>query len=609
MKPLALGLGAVLTIAALSGAIAPWTISGHAIRLQVIAQVRDTTGLSASPPTRVTFSLLPRPRLKLETIFFHDDAGAASISAKVAKGDLRLLDLVAGKIELSSITLFEPKISLDLDQASPLSAAFMRRSTEDGQGRASTLGLKRLALVRIVDGRIALRSARRDFVTQIDDVNAKLDWRSVDAPASLTASGLWRGHETDVTAWLGDPAALMRGEASPLKLSGQTDLLSAKFDGLTEAGRAWRFEGRTDASTPAARSLARWISPAVPGTPEVFGAAALSGRMIANAEGLAFSDFTLSANGSDFDGEAALRLAPGRPVLSATLASDALFLTPYFVDLPPLLDSSGSWSAASFPQNFGPLDLDIRVSAAHAKFDRIELSDVGLALLLENDRLYLSLPQARLYGGNLEGQATLTRAPGAQSISASADFTNIEAGTLLWDAADCDALNGSASGDFTIEGGGDSPLDLVRGLSGHAEFNVQRGEIVGIDFEQALRRVAKRPLSVATGVHGGRTTFDQFSGKFLFGEDKAELRGVQLSGPGARVEVSGATLLGERALDIQAVAQQADADGAPSPDGSRLALKVEGDWDNPRLVLDVDSLLRRSEAAAPLFAPASAASR
>jgi AsmA protein len=208
----------------------------------------------------------------------------------------------------------------------------------------------------------------------------------------------------------------------------------------------------------------------------------------------------------------------------------------------------------------------------------------------------------------VRGRLTLDRQAGDEALAVDGSFQNVGAGGLLWDAADCTLLNGQASGDFSAESRGRSAADLVRDLSGAASFRVRRGDLVGLDFEQALRRVEKRPLSVAWEVHGGRTSFDAFAGKLVFGDDRATLQDVALSGPGARVNLSGVTYLGEQALDIKAVAQQAGDDGAPSADGSRLTVKIEGYWDDPRLVLDVESLVRSSEAAAPLFAPAAATS-
>ena len=573
-----------------------------------MAQARDTTGLVPDLPTRVTFSILPRPRVKLENFSIRDSRDGFSVSAKVAKGDLRLIALAAGKIELSSLTLFQPTIIVGLDGA-PLRSggAFARASSlAPASPEAVRADSTRLAVVRIVSGEITVHSANKKFEARFDKVDGKLDWRLLGAPASLTATGGWRGRSAVLTAWVGHPAALLRGASSPVKFSADADLLSAKFDGALEAGPAWRLQGRLDAKSPTVPGLMRWIGDG-PRLPHAFGAAALAGGLSAGQDGLSFTDLSLSIGGSDFEGDAAFRTTATRPMLSATLASDALTITPYLLDVPRIVDAEGAWSDRAFPTDFGPIDLDLRISAARAKLNRLELSDLGLTVLLEGGRLDLSLPEAKTYGGTLKGRATITRTAEGETWSGSANVSNVEIGALLWDADDCDVLNGLATGQISVDSRGASVADLVRDLTGSAKFNVQHGELVGIDFEQALRRVEKRPLSVALEVRAGRTSFDSFAGGLAFGDDKAELQNVKLSGPGAQVDLSGATLLGERALDVKAIAQQAGSDGVLSAGGSRLAMKIEGYWDDPRLVLDVEGLVRRSEAAAPLFAPTTTA--
>ena len=596
-----------MAIVALAAALLPWNLSDGAIREQILAQAQESIGLSPQMPARVTFSMLPRPRVKVEDFSILDQRSGFSVSAKVAKGDLRLLALASGKIELSSLTLFQPSIVVDIDRSpmQPQGAIARASGVSPTSPEAASMDSTRLAIVRVVGGELSIRSRRRRFETRFDNLDAKLDWRLLGGPASLTATGDWRGRSAALTAWIGRPVELLRGGASPIKISENSELLTSRFDGSLQAGSAWRLVGRMDGSSPALQALGRWVGdPAAGALPRAFGSATLGGRISAGEDGLSFTEAAVSVGGSDFEGDAALRLTGPRPVLSATLASESLSLTPYLADFPALFDQDGGWSDRTIPTDFGNLDLDLRMSAARAKINRVELSDLGFTVLLNGGRLDLSLAEAKAYGGALKGQATLIRSTDGETLSGSANFSNLELGGMLWDADDCDRLNGAATGQFSLDSRGASVAELLRGLRGSAQFNVQHGEVVGIDLEQALRRVEKRPLSVALEVRAGRTTFDTFAGGLSFGDDKAKLQNVRLAGPGAKVDLSGETLLGERALAIKAVAQQAGSDGAPTAGGARLTMNVEGYWDEPHLVLDVDSLVRRSEAAAPLFAPA-----
>lgn len=602
MRRVTIGIGAAVALAALMGALVPWTLSGHAIRDQIASQFLSTTGLTMDPPTRVAFALLPRPLIKIENLKAHDNHGGFSVRARVVKGDLRLLALMTGRIELSSITLFHPAMSVDIDRHPLVTKGAIARASgaPAASAQAAKADAARLAVVRMVGGDIAIRSKSRKFRSTLRNVTAKLDWRRLDAPASLSGTGTWRGRTASLTAWFGRPSDLLRGSASPLTLRVDCALGFVRLDGSLRAGASWRFAGQTKAATASLSDVAEWLDENAI-LPRAFGRASLSARAKADAKAFSFSDVRLSLGGSNFEGSAALRTTAARPALSATLATDALAVTPYLAELPNAFGEDGSWSRRPLSRDLGGLDLDLRISATQARIGQVEMSDLGMAILLENGRLQIDLPEAKAYGGTLKARAAIAPAGDVQTLSASASFAGVDAGGLLWATNGYDKLSGTGSGQFSVHSSGEAVADLVRGLVGQAQFKVTKGAFVGIDFERALRRINNRPLSVAAEVHGGSTDFDILSGSLAIADDKASLQNVVLAGAGARVGLSGDALLGERALRIGVEARQAGPDGQASAKGSHLTMKIRGFWDDPKLVLNVDKLVRRSRAAAPLF--------
>lgn len=602
MKRATIGIGAICSLVALVGALIPWTLSDHSIRNQIARQIRETTGLTMDPPSRMAFALLPRPLIKLENVTVHDRRGAFLVQAPVMKGDLRLISLLTGRIELSSISLFEPTMTVNIDGRPLIQKGALARASVAAPASAQAVlaDAARLAVLRVVSGRILIRSPSRGFDASFRHVNANLDWPRLNAPASFSATGDWRGQSGSLTAWVGSPAAWLRGGTSQLALLEKSSICSIKLDGALAAGSDWRFRGQTSASTPSLSAFTAWLNDEA-SLPRAFGRASFTARAVADKTALAFDNLRLSLGNSDFEGSAALRSTATRPLISATLATDSLSLAPYLAELPKTVGYDGLWSHKPLAKSLGPLDLDLRISASKANLGRVEFSDLGMAVLLENGRLRFDMPEAKVYGGTLKARAIVAPAGGVQSLRASASFANIDAAALLWAASGFDRLSGTASGQFSVQSNGVAIADLMRGLVGTAKFSLSKGEFLGIDLERALRRIDTRPLSVAEEVHGGGTSFDTFSGALSFANDKAELQNVVLTGPGAQMTFKGDALLGERTLHIAAQARQAGSDGKVSPNGSHLNMKIRGFWNDPRLVLNAARLVRRSEAAAPLF--------
>jgi AsmA protein len=147
----------------------------------------------------------------------------------------------------------------------------------------------------------------------------------------------------------------------------------------------------------------------------------------------------------------------------------------------------------------------------------------------------------------------------------------------------------------------------MHSLDGRGQLKLADGEVSGLDLEQALRRVEKRPLSIATEVRTGRTSFTSASGAFNVSDGNAEMEQCVASGPGVELAMTGSSEIGDRSLDLHVVARQTGAE-ATNADAPQLHLDLMGSWDDPLLVLDTASLIRRSQVAAPLLrslAPAS----
>ena len=101
-------------------------------------------------------------------------------------------------------------------------------------------------------------------------------------------------------------------------------------------------------------------------------------------------------------------------------------------------------------------------------------------------------------------------------------------------------LEGRGTLALNIDGSGDSVLALTHSLNGTASLNAQDGALAGIDVEQLLRRLKKRPLSGNGDLRSGRTPFDHLTLNLKVEQGIVSVDDLHIDGPAVRLAVAGA---------------------------------------------------------------------
>jgi len=141
-------------------------------------------------------------------------------------------------------------------------------------------------------------------------------------------------------------------------------------------------------------------------------------------------------------------------------------------------------------------------------------------------------------------------------------------------------------------------LAVTNTLSGTASLIAHSGALAGINVEQLLRRLERRPLSGNGDFRTGRTPFDQLVLTLKIDQGQVSVDDMHLTGPAVRLSVGGQVSVPSRDLDLKGVATLASNETANEFD---LPFVVQGQWDDPIMLPDPETLMRRSGAAAPLL--------
>jgi AsmA protein len=139
---------------------------------------------------------------------------------------------------------------------------------------------------------------------------------------------------------------------------------------------------------------------------------------------------------------------------------------------------------------------------------------------------------------------------------------------------------------------------VTHALNGTATLNAQSGALAGIDVEQLLRRLERRPLSGNGDFRQGRTPFDQLAVNLKVQNGVVSVDDMHIVGPSVKLTVGGQASVPLRDLDLKGVATLVSDSSAEEFD---LPFVVQGPWSDPIMLPDPQSLIRRSGAAAPLL--------
>jgi AsmA protein len=312
---------------------------------------------------------------------------------------------------------------------------------------------------------------------------------------------------------------------------------------------------------------------------------------------------SLSGVNVELDGntaEGALTLATdGHRGVQGTLAADALDLTPYISGIRVLATNERNWNRLPISlDGLTDFDLDLRLSAASVKIVGAQLGRTAIAANMRGGKLDLAIGEAQAFGGTAKGSLGLVSAEGSATVSSRLQFLDVDLATCLGQMFGVHKLEGRGNLALNLDGTGASVLALTSNLNGSASLTAHGGALAGVNVEQWLRRLERRPLSGNGDFRSGRTPFDQLTLNLKVVQGVVSVDDMHVEGPAVRIAAGGQALVPTRELDLKGVATLIS-----STTGNEFALPfiVTGQWDDPVMLPDPQSLIRRSGAAAPLL--------
>ena len=593
-------LGFVL-LAVIAGGLAVLTTAGYLIsadtvRQRVLAEIREVTGLDPVLRGKASVSLFPSGNVNFADVALGDAKQPALVAERLT-ARLRFFPLLIGRVEIADVSLDHPRIVIEFLQNGQSNWSGLIDALTRSQATAHRVAA--FSEMRIDGGTVTIRDEARQFNETLYGVEFSLAWPSISKTFGATGRLIWRDAPLDASLTLADFAAALSGSRSGVKLRVAGSPMKAAFDGAVSFKPALKIEGTFAADAPSLRNALIWSGQKpLPGGG--FGPFAIKARTNVVGGTISLSSVNVELDGNSAEGVLTFA-ADGRQTLQGTLAAETLDLTPYVSTVRLIAANERAWNNGRITlDGLAGMDLDLRLSAANVIVSNAKLGRTAIAANLRNGHLVLTVGEAQAYGGVIKGSMTLANFEQGVDIKSQLNFNDVDLETCLGQLFGLRRLEGKGNIALTVDGSGDSVLGVTQTLNGTANLTAMNGALAGLNVEQLLRRLERRPLSGGGEFRTGRTPFDKMTVALKINQGVVSVEDVKIEGAAVVLGLIGSASIPARELDLKGTATLV-APPKPGATPFELPFIVQGSWDDPIMLPDPESLIRRSGAAAPLL--------
>jgi AsmA protein len=601
VKRIAILAAAVVAACTTVIAAATYVVPADAVRDAIESEIGAVTGLEPLLRGPMSVSMFPVPTVEFSDVALGGPAaGESALAAQRLTVNLRLMPLLARRIEIADISLVRPRIAVTIypdghTNWSPLIDTLARTLRPNAERDGRVLSFSQIG---IKDGVVALRVPDRDVAETLEGVELSLAWPSIAKSFAATGHFTWHGEVVDAGLTIANFSGALAGEDSGLKIRTSAGSLKAAFDGVMSYRPSLKIEGTLAADAASLRDALRWSGGhSVPAGG--FGRFALKARAAVNGRSISLSDLNVELDGNVAEGVLSYATT-GRQTLQGTLAVERLDLSPYISAFRLIADNSRDWDRRSFMLDwFDGWDADLRLSAARVQFAQAELGRTAIAANLRSGRLLVTVGESQAFGGLVTGTIAVAKAESRAEFASEMQFSNVDLEKCLGQLFGVNRLEGTGGLAFSVDSTGRSVQELAGNLNGTVQVVAKEGALNGWNVEQMMRRLQRSPLSASGDFRNGRTPFEKLNIRFRIVQGLATIEDVALEGPSVQLALTGTTSIPAREFNLSGTANLTA--GTASDALFELPFTVRGQWGNPSIVPDTRTLIERSPAVRSLL--------
>lgn len=320
-KKLLIGIGGLFGLLIVGLLAAPFFFDINSYKPTIAAEVKKATGRDLVIDGKISLSLLPTPTVSIAGVKFFNVAGSKNanmVELKSVTVKPALFAMLAGNIEVSEVTLVEPKIVLEINAQGKPNWEFAGSAAEAKPAAAQPSSPKPLSLGRLTieNGTLIFSDSKAGLSVTAEKANFSASVGSLDGPYSLAGGATINGAPLKLDLSVGAKGA--SGHAMQVALEANGGKIGFKGN-LSELGPNARVSG---AASVAAESLSTFITSLVnlaglpaPALPPLLAAKfTFDGGIDASQTAVAAKDFKLALGESSGSGSLAVTLKPALAV-------------------------------------------------------------------------------------------------------------------------------------------------------------------------------------------------------------------------------------------------------------------------------------------------------
>ncbi len=570
---------AVVFLVALAVAAVPYVASTRIVRDRIAWEMSAWSGFRVAIDGAPQIRVWPKFSAVLTDVTLSkwtETAEPPVIEAERVEIDLSALAALRGDVVFSAVRLIRPTIRAEptarglLFPAIPTGGRIARAidaaravvQANPTNPDASRLASDAFGMVEFRDGRVVTRAGNADAEV-VTSLTGQASWAALNAGVTLSATGIWRGESVAVDFSSAKPLLLFAGGISPVTASVKAAPANFSFTGNASLADNPFVDGQVKFTAPSLRRVLEWSGAGIaPGA--AVGAVSLSSKVSASAGRMKFDNAEIVLDKNSGMGALDLSFVEALPVVSGTLAFDTLDLRAFLSAFTPFT-STGQVPDENDNGFADRLNLDLRLSAAHATAGSIQLANVAAAVQIKNGLSVFDISDAAAFGGNIQTGLRFDRKPQGTQVEMKLLASDVN-GAAIAEAAGMKRLVPTGSGNISIilKGQGKVWDSVLENADGSFTATFGPGDVTGFNLPDFLKHNEQGGFFPLDDVSNGTLPIDGAELKATISRgvariDKAEARSGQ-----TRIWLSGIVPYAARGLALTGGVIQGNAPAAPA---------------------------------------------
>ncbi len=519
-KRLLIGGGGIVALLVAALVALPVLIDVNSYKPLIVSQVKTATGRDLVIDGPISLSLLPTPTVSVTGVKFFNAPGSKNanmVEVKSVTVQPSLLALLGGSIEVSEVTLVEPKIVLEINAEGKPNWEFAPSVAEAKPAAAKPSTPRPLSLGRLTidNGTLIFSDSKAGLSVVAEKANFTASVGSIDGPYSLAGDASINGAPLRLDLAVG--ARGSNGHTADLALQAGGGKLGFKGT-LSELGVAAKISGVASAS---ADSLTTFIGtlvklagqPEPPLPPILAGKFSFDGGIDVSQTAFAARDFKMALGQDSGSGSLSVALKP-KLAVEGKIAVPRLDLDRWLAALqqsaPAATPSAAATATASAPaatsQSYlGDLTAKLAFDVGEVIYNKQPVRNVVVEIDAKGGAVAVPKLTATLPGDMvLQAQSTLTGDPARPGVTGQFSLVGPKLReTLAWLAVDLSAVPPSKLQKLSLRG-------RMSSTGGNVQVSDAVFELDELKGTGGVTVTFTVPLSIVTSVSLDTLDLDSF---------------------------------------------------------------------------------------------------